>query len=70
MQTSTETDREAANRVPAGPARDECRSHAMPNSAKPPGVDCGARVSFDPMRPTDRYRLVMPYSQLGRPSGS
>lgn len=25
-------------------------------------VDCAPRLSVDPMRATDRYRLVMPYS--------
>lgn len=64
MDTSTEMDRKAANRVPPNkvPA-DERATVAAVNAA----ADARNRISFDPMRTTDRYRLVMPYADRLRP---
>lgn len=59
METSTEMDRMAANRVPPNKVPTDDRAKVKANNA---AVDAGNRVSLDPMRTTDRYRLVMPYA--------
>ena len=51
-----------ANALPAGTVRNAVRPQLQP--APTPNSRAAAndnRISVDPLRPTDRYRLVVPY---------
>lgn len=51
-----------SNALPGGAVRNQARPQLPP--ASPPNTRAATndnRVSVDPMRPTDRYRLVVPY---------
>ena len=63
METSVEVDRpvEPSSRSSELPGESTCSQHAQGIDAHPPTAgDEASRISIDPMRPTDRYRLVLP----------
>jgi hypothetical protein len=67
MESSIEVDGQAGTRPTSRPvvADEQLKTRALVSRA---GASLSRhdepRVSFDPMRATDRYRLVMPYSEL------